>query len=243
MKAQEAIVVVSGGMDSVTLAYHLRAEGYALHLLGFNYGQRHVRELDSMRSCARALEASSEVRDLSDVFKAMSTSSLTGSKPVPHGHYAEESMRDTVVPNRNAIMFNIAAGIAISRGAQAVGVGVHAGDHFIYPDCRPSFIEALQHEIDEGNEGFNPPRILAPFLMKTKAQICSRGTELGVPWAETWSCYEGGAVHCGRCGTCVERVLAFREAGVPDPTIYADSTYALSVTAPTSPALLASGSS
>jgi 7-cyano-7-deazaguanine synthase len=137
---------------------------------------------------------------------------------VPEGHYEAESMKATVVPNRNAIMISIAYGHAVSIGAETVGVGVHAGDHAIYPDCRAQFIDMLSSTLQVGND--SDLRIYAPFIDKTKSDIVKYGTALGVPFDLTWSCYKGLEKHCGRCGTCVERKEAFQLAGVNDPTEY-----------------------
>jgi 7-cyano-7-deazaguanine synthase len=141
---------------------------------------------------------------------------------VPEGHYADENMKATVVPNRNAIMLSIAWGIAVSAGAWRVGYGAHAGDHPIYPDCRPEFTEALEKALVIGNEGFIPPgmHIWTPWLGSPKSYIVKCGRRLRVPFEDTWSCYKGGALHCGKCGTCVERQEAFMMAGLNDPTIY-----------------------
>lgn len=222
MRQGKAVAIVSGGMDSVTLAYLLAEEGYTLHLLSFNYGQRHVKELEYARICAQRLGAEFDIVDISGVGSLLKGSALTDDIPVPHGHYAASNMTVTVVPNRNAIMLSIAYGVAASEGAVAVAAAVHAGDHFIYPDCRPAFIEAfgrMQKEALEGIEG-DGINLYAPFVHEDKASIVSAGARLGVPYADTWSCYEGGKLHCGRCGTCVERREAFELAGVPDPTIY-----------------------
>jgi 7-cyano-7-deazaguanine synthase len=131
-------------------------------------------------------------------------------------------MRSTVVANRNAIFAMVATGVAVAEGAHAVGLGIHAGDHFIYPDCRPEFVGAAEHLAKVANAGFVAEgfTILAPFVASSKADIVGRGAELGVPFADTWSCYKGGEVHCGTCGTCVERREAFELAGVADPTRY-----------------------
>ncbi len=151
-----------------------------------------------------------------------SGSALTDDVDVPHGHYAAENMAVTVVPNRNAIMLSIAYGVAVARGARIVAAAVHAGDHYVYPDCRPGFVEAFDRMQREAVEGFGDPSLClyAPFVHKTKAEIVEIGAALGVPYEDTWSCYEGGEVHCGLCGTCNERKEAFRLAGVPDPTEY-----------------------
>jgi 7-cyano-7-deazaguanine synthase len=152
-------------------------------------------------------------------------SALTDDIAVPDGHYAEESMKITVVPNRNAIMLAIAYGLAVAQGADTVAAAVHGGDHFIYPDCRPAFIEAFQTMENYALDGQPPIGLYVPFVMLAKADIVAIGEKLAVPFAETWSCYKGGTMHCGRCGTCVERLEAFQLALVPDPTDYADATF------------------
>lgn len=217
------VVTVSGGLDSVTLAHSLAAEGHDLVCLSFDYGQRHAKEVDFARACAARLGADHNVVDLRSVGALLAGSALTdASVAVPEGHYTDASMAVTVVPNRNAIMLAIAVGVATARRAAAVATAVHAGDHAVYPDCRPAFIEAAEREARIANEGFvaDDFRVLAPFVDKTKADIVRRGAATGVPFAETWSCYVGGDRHCGRCGTCVERREAFELAGVADPTVY-----------------------
>lgn len=217
------VCVVSGGLDSVTLAHVLAAEGHELVLVSFDYGQRHVRELEFARRAANRLGATHHVLDLAPLSVALSGSSLTDPDvEVPDGHYAAESMQATVVPNRNAIFLSIAVGLAVAQGADGVAYGAHGGDHFIYPDCRPAFVEAFSRAARLGNEGFVPDdfELLTPFLQATKADIVLAGDRVGVPFAETWSCYRGEEVHCGRCGTCTERIEAFELAGIADPTTY-----------------------
>jgi 7-cyano-7-deazaguanine synthase len=221
----KATLVVSGGMDSATLAYHYFKRGYQLHLVGFDYGQRHVKELLAMQNLAGVLQATHEIVNLQGLKSSIASSSLTSDAiNVPDGHYAEETMRITVVPNRNAIMLAISTGIAVANGSEVVATGVHAGDHFIYPDCRPQFIDAINTAFQLGTEGHAKDnfRVEAPFVTITKADIAALGAEYGVPYQLTWSCYKGGDLHCGRCGTCVERIEAFIDAGVADPTIYQD---------------------
>lgn len=223
--AKKAVLIVSGGMDSATMSYLYKNDGYDLILVGFNYGQRHVKELESLYKVGEALGAEVRVVDLTNLTKALHGSSLTSDEvAVPDGHYTEGSMKKTVVPNRNAIMISIAAGIAVAENADVVATGVHSGDHFIYPDCRPDFIRSIAAAVQFGNEGFGNPNLelQAPFLMKTKANIATIGGDLGVDYSLTWSCYKGGEKHCGRCGTCVERIEAFIDGGVEDPTEYAD---------------------
>ncbi len=220
---KRAVVTVSGGLDSVTLAHDLAAGGAELALLSFDYGQRHVRELTCAAACAERLGAAHHLVDLRSVGGLLSGSALTDAAvDVPEGHYTDESMKATVVPNRNAILLSIATGLAVATGADTVATAVHAGDHPIYPDCRPAFIEAFEAVARVGNDGFAAEgfAVVAPYLMLSKADIVARGAALGVPFAETWSCYRGGERQCGRCGTCVERIEAFELADVPDPTDY-----------------------
>jgi len=143
---------------------------------------------------------------------------------VPHGHYAAETMKATVVPNRNMIMLSVAAGLAVAEGAKVIACGVHAGDHAIYPDCRPEFINSIEKTIQLAN-ALPSLRIETPFIGKTKADIVKIGTKLKVPYESTWTCYEGGRIACGRCGTCVERLASFSEAGVEDPIEYKDREF------------------
>ena len=216
----KAVAIVSGGLDSVTLAHYLRSRGHALHLLAFNYGQRHKKELEFAQRTASRLDAQFDVVDLTSIGSLLRGSSLTDNVPVPDGHYAEESMKITVVPNRNAIMLAAAYGVAVAEDARFVATGVHAGDHYIYPDCRPEFIFLFEQMESRAVEGFADIHLLAPFLYKSKADIVALGNRLGVPYEETWSCYKGQEIHCGTCGTCVERKEAFELAKVPDPTVY-----------------------
>lgn len=218
----KAVAIVSGGLDSVTLAYLLHSENYKLHLLAFDYGQRHAKELEYARRCAERLGEEFDIVNLAGLGALLKGSALTDDIAVPHGHYAAPNMAVTVVPNRNAIMLAVAYGVAVAEEATIVATGVHAGDHFIYPDCRPSFIESFDAMQRLAVEGFGDPRLRlhAPFMQWRKSDIVACGAKLGVPFADTWSCYEGGAVHCGLCGTCVERKESFVLAGVPDPTIY-----------------------
>lgn len=223
MSKPTAVLIVSGGMDSVTLAHKYHDDGFALVLMSFDYGQRHKKELDSARRCAERLGGVHHVVDLSNITKLLPGSSLTDDAvAVPEGHYAAETMKATVVPNRNAIMLSIAWAHAVAIGADVVAFGAHGGDHFIYPDCRPDFFLSLGEAFMQGNEGFGNPRLNleAPFIQLDKAKIAALGAELGVPYEDAWSCYKGGEVHCGKCGTCVERKEAFELAGVVDPTVY-----------------------
>ena len=222
----KGVVIVSGGMDSVSLAYMLHQQGHQLKLLSFNYGQRHSKELAFAEQCAKDLGATWHEIDLTHVGSLLSGSALTDDIEVPDGHYTWDTMKITVVPNRNAIMLAVATGIAVSWGANYVATGVHAGDHRIYPDCRPVFIDAMADAMRLGTEEFSEPdfTIIAPFVNLTKANIASIGDQAGVDFAKTWSCYKGGEIHCGTCGTCYERREALSLAGVVDPTVYINNT-------------------
>ena len=223
MLEKQVIAIVSGGLDSVTLAYHLVDQGYAPVLISYDYGQRHRKELDFAEICARRLETKHHLVDLRVLTSLMNTSSLTSNDiEVPDGHYAEEMMKVTVVPNRNAIMINVATALAVSENFSFVATGVHGGDHYIYPECRPEFIKSQAETLRLANAGFAAPNfdVLAPFVNLLKSDIVRIGDRLGVPWLETWSCYKGGEIHCGSCGTCFERREAFVLAEVSDPTPY-----------------------
>ena len=220
-----ALAICSGGLDSVTLAYRLAAAEELASLLTFDYGQRHRKEIDHAARYARRLGVAHEVIDLSDVGRRIAGSALTGDAEVPEGHYAAETMKITVVPNRNPLMLMAAFALAAGRGLQRVAAAMHGGDHFVYPDCRPAFMEAFQTMQDRALDDVARVELHVPFLHWSKAEIAAEAGRLGVPVAETWSCYKGEAVHCGRCGTCVERLEALAEAGVDDPTEYADTTY------------------
>lgn len=213
------VAIFSGGMDSTVLLHELLHAGDEVLALSVDYGQRHRVELAHAERIAAELGLEWRVADLSKIAPLLAGSSQTsGDVAVPHGHYAEESMKQTVVPNRNMILLAVAGGWAISRKADRVAYGAHAGDHVIYPDCRPEFAAAMNQAL--GLADWHKIELVCPFVKLTKAQIAARGAELGVDFSLTWSCYEGGDLHCGRCGTCFERREAFTLAGLPDPTEY-----------------------
>lgn len=220
---RKAVAIVSGGMDSVTLAHLLKSQGYELEMISFDYGQRHRRELECAAYQAGLLGAKHHIIDISGIRPLLKGSALTDEVEVPHGHYEEESMALTVVPNRNAIMLSIAWGLACTSKADVLACGVHAGDHHIYPDCRPAFIEELEQALVVGTVGHRKEglELIAPFMYESKTDIARIGGDLKVPFERTWTCYEGGEKHCGKCGACTERKEAFRDSGVPDPTDYA----------------------
>lgn len=220
------VAIVSGGLDSVTMAYALRAamsDDDHLTLVSFDYGQRHARELQCAGLAADRLEARHVLIDIGTLGEVLPSALTDPGIEVPHGHYAADNMKATVVPNRNAIMLSIATGIAVAEHASFVATAVHAGDHAIYPDCRPEFIAAMTHAMRIANDGFIDTtfQIMAPFVHLSKTDIAAKAAELHVPIEDTWSCYEGGDIHCGACGTCVERREAMRDAGIDDPTPYA----------------------
>ncbi|MFT4013514.1 MAG: 7-cyano-7-deazaguanine synthase QueC [Paracoccus sp. (in: a-proteobacteria)] len=218
-------VVCSGGLDSVSLAHIVAGGGQLARIISFDYGQRHRKEIHFAERAAERLKVPFHLIDLRGIGSALSGSALTDDLDVPDGHYAEETMRVTIVPNRNAIMLAIAFGIAAARGDQAVAAAVHGGDHFIYPDCRPAFTDAFARMQRAALDGYADVALHVPFVHKTKADIVAEGALYGTPFAETWSCYKGGEEHCGRCGTCVERREAFDLAGIADPTTYTDPDF------------------
>lgn len=221
----KTLVICSGGLDSVSLAHIVANEYQLTRLVSFDYGQRHRKELDFAAAAARRLTVPFHLIDMRGIGAALSGSALTDNIDVPDGHYAENTMRITVVPNRNAIMLAIGFGVGAANGDAAVATAVHGGDHFIYPDCRPAFTQAFDAMQQAALDGYAEVRLHTPFVERSKADIVREGARHGTPFAETWSCYKGGEVHCGRCGTCVERREAFHLAGVPDPTVYADPDY------------------
>ena len=221
----KTLVICSGGLDSVSLACKVAAERELLGLISFDYGQRHRKELAFAARAAERLGVPHDLIDMSAIGRCLSGSALTDDLDVPDGHYAEDTMKVTVVPNRNAIMLAVAFGVAAAKGADAVAAAVHGGDHFIYPDCRPEFIDAFQAMQDKALDGYAQVALYTPFVHLPKSAIVTEGARHGTPFADTWSCYKGGDLHCGRCGTCVERREAFDIAGVADPTIYADPEF------------------
>ena len=215
------VVIYSGGMDSFTLLHRALARGLRVHALSFDYGQRHVRELACARQVCQALAIPHKVLDIRAMSEVMSGSSLTSDIDVPEGHYEEESMKATVVPNRNMIMLSVAVGWALALKFDAVAYGAHSGDHAIYPDCREEFAEALDQAVRLCD--WHAMKLMRPFVKMDKGEIAKRGAELGVPFELTWTCYKGGEVHCGKCGACQERREAFATYGINDPVAFESS--------------------
>jgi 7-cyano-7-deazaguanine synthase len=216
----KVVVLCSGGMDSVTALHWSRSRHEVVAAASFDYGAKHNhRELALAAEQAAALGVRHEVIALDFVNRLFASDLLKSGGEIPEGHYEAESMKQTVVPFRNAIMLSIACGLAESMGAEAVVIAAHGGDHAIYPDCREEFMQAMGEAMRLGT--YAGVQLLRPFIRMTKGEIVAAGRRLGVDFGRTWSCYKGGAAHCGRCGTCVERREAFAEAGVADPTVYA----------------------
>lgn len=216
---KDALIVLSGGMDSVTLLYDYQ-ESIAL-AVNFIYGSNHnMRELACARRHCRDLGIELLEIHLDFMGEYFHSSLLEGGDAIPEGNYEDENMRSTVVPFRNGIMLATAAGLAESRGLRAVMLANHSGDHSIYPDCRPEFIDAMAHAIAAGT--YEAIELRAPYTNLTKAQIAMRGRDLGIDYSTTYSCYKGGEHHCGVCGTCRERRESLAKAGIVDTTIYID---------------------
>ena len=216
---KDALIVLSGGMDSVTLLYDYK-DSIAL-AVNFIYGSNHnMRELACARHHCQALGIELLEIHLDFMGEYFHSSLLEGGDAIPEGNYEDDNMRSTVVPFRNGIMLATAAGLAESRGLSAVMLANHSGDHSIYPDCRPEFIDAMAHAIAAGT--YEAIELRAPYTNLTKAQIAMRGRDLGIDYSTTYSCYKGGEHHCGVCGTCRERRESLAEAGIQDTTIYVD---------------------
>lgn len=216
---KDALLVLSGGMDSTTMLYDY-ADRIALAVT-FNYGANHnAREIACARYNCERLGIELVKVDMDFIGRLFNSSLLGGADAIPEGNYNDDNMRSTVVPFRNGIMLAAAAGLAESRGLHTLMLANHSGDHAIYPDCRPGFVEAMSRAISEGT--YEHIGIFAPYTGLSKGQIAARGKELGIDYSHTYSCYKGGERHCGRCGTCRERREAMAEAGIQDPTIYED---------------------
>ncbi len=218
MRDKSAVCIYSGGMDSFTLVNDLHQSGELYAALSFNYGQRHVKELDYAIQYAAKAGIEHHVIDLHGLKPVLGGSALTTEMAVPEGHYQEESMKLTVVPNRNAIMLSVAIAFAVSHKLDTVYFGAHAGDHAIYPDCRDEFVQAMDTVGRLAN--WHPVSVQAPYQWMNKAQILSVGYDLGLNYAESWTCYAGREKACGKCGSCQERLEGFAMIGKVDPLEY-----------------------
>lgn len=216
--AQKVVVIYSGGMDSFTVLNRAIADGYEVYPLSFDYGQRHKKELDYAARVCTKLGVPHKIVDISAINQLIGGSSLTSEIDVPEGHYAEESMKQTVVPNRNMILLSLAIGYAVSLEANKVYYGAHSGDHAIYPDCRPEFVEKMNDVSLIAN--YEAVEIYSPYLNVSKIEILTDGLSLGLDYADTWTCYNGREKACGKCGACQERLEAFEKNGIEDPLAY-----------------------
>lgn len=214
---KNAVIILSGGMDSVTLLYnHHQSIKLAIT---FDYGSNHaLKEIECAKIHTKRLGIEHIIIPLEFIKHYFKSSLLEGAEAIPEGHYADANMKSTVVPFRNGIMLSIACGIAESRGLERVLIANHSGDHAIYPDCRAEFIDSMSRAMYYGS--YNHIQIEAPYTRISKGEIAKIGKRLGIDYSETWSCYKGGEKHCGKCGTCVERKEALAYAGIEDKTQY-----------------------
>lgn len=226
----KSVMVLSWGMDSSTLLYKLKAEWKEVYALSFDYGQKHKKELEYAKKSCEKLWVPHKIVDITSITSLISNSALTSDIVMPEWHYADENMKKTVVPNRNMIMASIAIGYAVNIGAEEVALWVHDGDHDVYPDCRPEFIDALNKIAGIAN--YEKVSIYAPFLWGDKITILKEWIALWVDYALTWTDYDWGETPNYKTGSSVERNLAFIECGIKDP-LYTDEqreeakTYAL----------------
>ncbi|HSG51676.1 MAG TPA: 7-cyano-7-deazaguanine synthase QueC [Rheinheimera sp.] len=214
----KVVVIYSGGMDSFTVLHKAVQAGHDVYALSFNYGQRHVKELQCAAQVCQELGIKHKIVDISAINQLLAGSSLTDDIEIPEGHYAADNMKSTVVPNRNMILLSLAVGYAVSLGASQVYYGAHSGDHFIYPDCRPEFVQKMHDVCQIAN--YEPVDIVSPYLHQTKIEILADGLAMGLDYAKTWTCYNGREKACGKCGSCQERLEAFNLNNAKDPLPY-----------------------
>ncbi|RCU52808.1 7-cyano-7-deazaguanine synthase QueC [Corallincola holothuriorum] len=215
---EKVVVIYSGGMDSYTVLNKAIKQGYDVYALSFDYGQRHVKELEVAASVCKELAIHHKVVDISAINSLIGGSSLTDDIAVAEGHYEEESMKSTVVPNRNMILLSLAVGYAVSLKAGKVFYGAHSGDHAIYPDCRPEFVLKMNEVAKIAN--YEVVEICSPYLNDSKIDILTDGLKMGLDYSKTWTCYNGRERACGKCGACVERLEAFEKNALKDPLSY-----------------------
>ena len=216
--SNKAVVIYSGGMDSFTLLNRVLRAGKDVHALSFDYGQKHKKELDYAASVCRSLQVPHKVVDITSINQLIATSALTADIDMPEGHYADDNMKQTVVPNRNMILLSLAVGYAVSLEASEVYYGAHGGDHAIYPDCRPLFVEKMNQVCAIAN--YQAVSIEVPYLHADKGEILADGLAMGLDYGQTWTCYNGREKACGKCGACQERLEAFETHGQSDPLDY-----------------------
>jgi 7-cyano-7-deazaguanine synthase len=216
--SQKVVVIFSGGMDSFTVLNLAVKQGLEVFALSFNYGQKHKKELDYAARACQELDVHHKIVDISAINQLIGGSSLTSDIEVAEGHYEEESMKSTVVPNRNMILLSMAVGYAVSIDANKVYYGAHSGDHAIYPDCRPEFVHKMNDVCAIAN--YEAVEIVTPYLDVSKTAILTAGLKMGLDYNLSWTCYNGREKACGKCGACQERLEAFTENGVTDPLEY-----------------------
>ncbi|WP_462159779.1 7-cyano-7-deazaguanine synthase QueC [Pseudoalteromonas sp. GB56] len=216
--AEKVVVIYSGGMDSFTVLNKALRQGHEVYALSFNYGQRHVKELEVAKSVCEDLGVNHKIVDISAINQLIGGSSLTDDIDVPEGHYEEESMKSTIVPNRNMILLSLAVGYAVSLKASKVFYGAHSGDHAIYPDCRPEFVKKMDDVCRIAN--YDEVEIVCPYLDNNKIDILTDGLKMGLDYSNTWTCYNGREKACGKCGACQERLEAFALNKAIDPIPY-----------------------
>ena len=217
---QKVVVIYSGGMDSFTVLHKAIEQGKDVYPLTFNYGQRHAKEIDYAAKVCQELNVPHKIVDISAISQLMTGSSLTVDSDIeiPQGHYEEDSMKSTVVPNRNMVLLSMAIAYAVSIEANAVYYGAHSGDHAIYPDCRPEFVHKMNEVSQIAN--YQPIDIVSPYIENNKIEILADGLRMGLDYGKSWTCYNGREQACGVCGSCVERLEAFSANDLTDPLAY-----------------------
>ena len=215
---KKVVVIYSGGMDSFTVLNRALKDDKEVFALTFDYGQRHVKEIECASAVCKSLNVKHKVIDISAINQLLAGSSLTDDIDIPEGHYEAESMKSTVVPNRNMILLSLAVGYAVSVGAEQVYYGAHSGDHAIYPDCRPEFVKKMNDVCQIAN--YEAVEIFSPYLEASKTDILTDGIKMGLDYSQTWTCYNGREKACGKCGACQERLEAFNDNNVEDPLAY-----------------------
>jgi 7-cyano-7-deazaguanine synthase len=216
--SSKVVVIFSGGMDSFTVLHRALKDGKEVYALTFDYGQKHVKEIACASKVCQQLGVAHKVIDISSINQLLAGSSLTDDIDIPEGHYEAESMKSTVVPNRNMILLSLAVGYAVSVEAAQVYYGAHSGDHAIYPDCRPEFVMKMNEVCQIAN--YQAVEIFSPYLANSKSDILTDGLKMGLRYDDTWTCYNGRAQACGKCGACQERLEAFADNNVTDPLAY-----------------------
>lgn len=215
---EKVVVIYSGGMDSFTVLNRALKDGKEVYALSFDYGQRHVKELECASKVCNSLNINHKVIDISSINQLLAGSSLTDDIDIPEGHYESNNMKSTVVPNRNMILLSLAVGYAVSVGAAQVYYGAHSGDHAIYPDCRPEFVQKMNDVCQIAN--YESVEIFSPYLDVDKTAILADGLAMDLDYSNTWTCYNGREKACGKCGSCQERLEAFSDNKIVDPIPY-----------------------